>query len=721
MRGTDAATTLDVFDEQLARAGSELVRGRLRLVERLVPAVERGVRGARRLVPDGRAHRPPSTRRTSGRGPTRHCDHDDDIDACCAPRSSRRDAREIDRGTTLAGPHRDEWRLALGGLDSRTHASQGEQRTLALALRLAGHRSARRSRAPRRCCCSTTCSASSTSGASSALAAHLPRGRPWSRPRARCLDGPCSADRVFARRSRSRSRPPRDADVTSAADRVERSRSGPDRRRARRRSAPSSGMPPGDALGALEQRGRRSSATTSRRTRAARRGARRRAHDRRRRPRVGDAAAVPRGRSRRARVTAVVGREVSVHAVTVSADAGAPTPSSRRRRPPMRGVGSGTLARARRTAPLTCEFSDRLAPGRSVQSRPGHAPDRGFAPEPGIAPSRERTARVAYSAKDITVLKGLEPVRERPGMYIGSTGLSGLHHLVYEVVDNAVDEAMAGEATRIDVTLLADGGCRVTDNGRGIPVDNHPEYQRQVGGRSRADRAPRRRQVRRRGLQDLRRPARRRRVGRERAVERASTSRSTATAASGMQRFAKGGAPAGQARAASGRRRSAAPRSRSGPTRRSSRRPSSARQTLIERLREMAFLNKGLEIRFRDERTDPAARAELQVQRRHRRLRAATSTRRRSRCSSGSSSFEEQGRRLRGRHRDAVEHRLLRGHPLVREQHRHHRGRDARGGLQEGPHQRGQQVRARARASSRRRTTTSSARTSARASPRSSR
>ena len=84
---------------------------------------------------------------------------------------------------------------------------------------------------------------------------------------------------------------------------------------------------------------------------------------------------------------------------------------------------------------------------------------------------------MAYSAKDITVLKGLEPVRERPGMYIGSTGPSGLHHLVYEVVDNSVDEAMAGDATRIDVTLLADGGCRVVDNGRGIPVDNHPEYK----------------------------------------------------------------------------------------------------------------------------------------------------------------------------------------------------------------------------------------------------
>jgi DNA gyrase subunit B len=83
---------------------------------------------------------------------------------------------------------------------------------------------------------------------------------------------------------------------------------------------------------------------------------------------------------------------------------------------------------------------------------------------------------VAYAAKDISILKGLQPVRERPGMYIGSTGHSGLHHLVYEVVDNSVDEALAGHATRIDVTLLSDGGCRVVDDGRGIPVDPHPEY-----------------------------------------------------------------------------------------------------------------------------------------------------------------------------------------------------------------------------------------------------
>src|SRR5215217_9051538 len=110
----------------------------------------------------------------------------------------------------------------------------------------------------------------------------------------------------------------------------------------------------------------------------------------------------------------------------------------------------------------------------------------GGAPQPTPAepkPAKEKPARPApisttdsYSAADIEVLEGLEPVRRRPGMYIGGTDANAYHHLFAEVIDNSMDEAIAGHATRIEVHLGADGYLTVTDNGRGIPVEKHPKF-----------------------------------------------------------------------------------------------------------------------------------------------------------------------------------------------------------------------------------------------------
>jgi len=114
-------------------------------------------------------------------------------------------------------------------------------------------------------------------------------------------------------------------------------------------------------------------------------------------------------------------------------------------------------------------------------SKPAKAPDLFDTPSSPASPAPRPAAASAaatsgYSAKDIEVLEGLEPVRKRPGMYIGGTDERALHHLFAEVLDNAMDEAVAGHAKLIEVTLDADGGLTVRDDGRGMPVDEHAKY-----------------------------------------------------------------------------------------------------------------------------------------------------------------------------------------------------------------------------------------------------
>ena len=156
-------------------------------------------------------------------------------------------------------------------------------------------------------------------------------------------------------------------------------------------------------------------------------------------------------------------------------------------------------------------------PGAPKESQPQSAaadgrPDRSRRTNPTpIIPDvvEYRKVEGEYGAEQLEHLSDLEHVRQRPAMYIGDTSVRGLHHLVYEVVDNSIDEAMAGHAHEISVTITADGSVIVEDDGRGIPSRSTPTWVSHAAGRN--DRAQVRREILQRGLRDLGRSARRRR------------------------------------------------------------------------------------------------------------------------------------------------------------------------------------------------------------------
>ena len=227
------------------------------------------------------------------------------------------------------------------------------------------------------------------------------------------------------------------------------------------------------------------------------------------------------------------------------------------------------------------------------------------------ADQKKNSGSADYGAKDIEVLENLLHVRKRPGMYIGSTGLNGLHHLIWEVVDNSVDEAMAGFCDRINVTMLADGGCRVDDNGRGIPVDPLTSGQHRgksavevvltvlgAGGKFGGGKGY---QVSG-GLHGVG-------VSVVNALSERLVVEVDKDGRRYRQEYAKGGTPQGKLEAigdtpARGRTSGTSVSFWPDPTIFNAEGTEFNARTVLERLQTMAFLNRGLEIVFRDERPE---------------------------------------------------------------------------------------------------------------------
>ena len=279
-----------------------------------------------------------------------------------------------------------------------------------------------------------------------------------------------------------------------------------------------------------------------------------------------------------------------------------------------------------------------LRPGREARRRLVLCPAareserrRKLSPTPSAPLPAPESAEAGYTASDIEVLEGLEPVRRRPGMYIGGTDERALHHLFAEVIDNSMDEAVAGHASFIEVELEADGFARRHRQRPRHPGRPASEIPGQVGARGHHDHAARGRQVRLQGLRDLRRPARRRRLGGQRALRHAR-GRGRARPDSSIARPSRAARRRGRSRRSARCRTGAAPGCASIPTPRSSASAKFEPARLFQMARSKAYLFGGVEIRWRcapallEGMTDVPAEAMLPLPRRPARLsRRATS------------------------------------------------------------------------------------------------